>query len=133
MKNKNSKRLTLKEKLDIIEYKKANKIVKNTRISEIFGLKFKKNISPRSIKNFLESEESIINAYLINNKLISVPRIIKQVDVECRLKDWVDMIEGQGGYISESILKNKALQIYNSLIHQDDKHKSTSDFTAFNG
>ncbi|KAG0440233.1 hypothetical protein DMUE_1891 [Dictyocoela muelleri] len=85
MKNKKSKRLTLKEKLDIIEYKKANKNVKNTRISEIFSIKFKKNINPRSIKNFLESEESIKNAYLINNKLISVPRIIKQVNVEYRI------------------------------------------------
>ncbi|KAG0442125.1 Major centromere autoantigen B [Dictyocoela muelleri] len=127
------KRLSLKEKLEIIEYKKQFPLTKNTRIADIFSERFQLKIHARSIKNFLVSEDTIRNAYLLNENLLSVPRSIKQKEVEKQLKEWIDMVEGRGGYISEAILKSKALKIYNSLNLQDASNLNEDVFTASNG
>ncbi|KAG0434733.1 Tigger transposable element-derived protein 6 [Dictyocoela muelleri] len=106
------KGLTLQQKMEIIEYKKSNKDLKNSRIAEYFSSKFNKNIDRRSIKNYMNKEELIKGAYIENPNRKSVPKNIKYSILDTKLKEWVDLVGSQGGFITEKLLKAKAISIF---------------------
>ncbi|KAG0430420.1 Tigger transposable element-derived protein 6, partial [Dictyocoela muelleri] len=124
-----NKKMTLKEKLEIIEYKKSFKSTTDTRIAEIFTQKFGKNVCRRSIKDFMKKEEQIKNAFILNGSLTTIPRNIKYDKVDKALKLWIDMIENQGGFITEEILKSKAKDFFKNA----NAEKECNEFKASNG
>jgi hypothetical protein len=130
---KNGKNLSIKEKMIIIDYKKQFPLAINVRIAEIFSKRFKKVINGRSIKNYIDNEEAIKIAYCINSNLISMPRTTRHVEEETRFKQWVDLVEENGGVIAELILKTKALEIYNKKLESEDYKLEEEKFTASNG
>lgn len=127
--------LTLKEKMEIIEYKNNFIDVANTRIAEMFSVKFKKKINRRSIKNYMDNKEAITAAFVSNNDLNTIPRNFKFGDVDRRLKEWIDMIENQGGFLTDEIIKNKALSIFTALKKEskEDENKKEYEFKASSG
>ncbi|KAG0440548.1 CENP-B like protein 2 [Dictyocoela muelleri] len=130
---KDTKRLTLKNKMEIIEYKKIHKDVSDTRIAEIFSLKFGIDIQRRSIKNFMDKEKEIKDAFVTNNYISNIPRNIKYADLDKKLKDWIDIIETGGGFFTDLILKTKALEIHKELNKNNEFIHTTNEFKASNG
>ncbi|KAG0434593.1 Major centromere autoantigen B [Dictyocoela muelleri] len=120
------KKLSPKEKLEILEYKKEYPTTSDTRIAEIFSSRFSKSICRRSIKNFVDNEKSIREAYIQNSTALNLPRAFKYPMLDKILKEWVDFVEGQSGFLTEKILKTKAISIYNKL-------ENHGNFKASNG
>ncbi|KAG0440023.1 hypothetical protein DMUE_2043 [Dictyocoela muelleri] len=135
MKNASNKKLNLKEKNKVIEYKENFPTTPDTRIAEIFSMKFSKPIGRRSIKYFWDNKEAITSTYVSNNNLSTIPRLFKFPELDALLKDLVDSIEGQGGFITDILLKYKALSIYKEMPNDGNMEikNEDGDFKASNG
>ncbi|KAG0442373.1 hypothetical protein DMUE_0320 [Dictyocoela muelleri] len=101
--------------MKIIEHEKNFKGVTNTRIAEMFSGKFKKKINRRSIKNYMDNKRAITDAFISNKFLNIIPRNLKFEKVDQKVKEWIDMIEDQGGFRIDQIIKKNALLIYKDL------------------
>ncbi|KAG0436739.1 Major centromere autoantigen B [Dictyocoela muelleri] len=135
MKNTSNKKLDLKEKIELIEYKENFPTTPDTRIAEIFSMKFSKPIGRRSIKYFWDNKEAITSTYVSNNNLSTIPRRFKFPELDALSRDWVDRIEGQGGFPTHILLKTKALSIYKEMSNDGNKQikNEDGDFKASNG
>ncbi|KAG0437264.1 Tigger transposable element-derived protein 6 [Dictyocoela muelleri] len=133
-KKKQMKCLTLQEKLEVIEYKENNTLSPDTDIANLFSNKFKKSINRRSIKNYMDNKASIKEATATNGGSCNVSRPKKYDLLDVQLKQWFDIVENQGAFITEAILRAKALALYKELyLVIEDDQKECSDFHASNG
>ncbi|KAG0434909.1 hypothetical protein DMUE_4980 [Dictyocoela muelleri] len=89
--------LSLKNKIDIIDYKKQFNNIYNTRIAEIFSYKLNVKIDRRSAKRYCGNEAKIRYDFVANTQVRSIPRNIKYDIIDQKLKEWADMIWNKVG------------------------------------
>ncbi|KAG0428451.1 CENP-B like protein 2, partial [Dictyocoela muelleri] len=78
--------------------------------------------------------KKITEAFIKNPKLKTTFKKLKYPIIDRKLKEWVDMIERNGGYITEKILQTKAIQIYREDANgKEDGFLIEKKFNASNG
>ena len=120
-----SNRLTASEKLEILDYIEKFPSAPDTRIAEIFRVKFKKPLNRRSVLNYKNSKEQILNAFAVNSESRKCPKARKYEKINEALNEWISKLEMFGAVYSEKILKEKAFLLGETL--------GISGFTASNG
>lgn len=124
-KEPSSSRLTAYEKKLIIDHAENYPDTTHVRIAEMYSEKFQKKISRRSIKNFLDSKDKIIEAYKMNSETKKISETSKYNEINISLFNWIANIEARGGIYTGNLLKEKALMIA--------KEKDCLGFRASNG
>ncbi|KAG0437570.1 Tigger transposable element-derived protein 6 [Dictyocoela muelleri] len=97
-------------------------------------MKFSKHVGRRSIKYFWDNKDAITSTHVPNNNLSTIPRRFKFSKLDALLIDWVDRIEGQGGFLTDILLKSKALSIYKEMSNDKNMEikNEDADFKASN-
>jgi hypothetical protein len=102
--------LSLNEKMELIEFVINHPDTSHTRVAEIFTEKFSKNVCRRSIREYLKNKEKIQLACSSNSNSKNCAKKIKFELLDRKLMEWIGLVESQGGFYNDKILKQQAIK-----------------------
>lgn len=123
-KDKNTS-LTIKQKIQIIDYFLFNKDESYTSIATKFSIIFRKEISAKTVSNYIKSEERLRDMANMNPKRIRSVSKSKFEKINNALYEKLLFIESCGATYTEKMIKDIGLQIAKEL--------NDASFTASNG
>lgn len=103
-------RLSQKEKKEIILYVEANELQTHQKIADRFSFRFKKQISRRSIRDFVNNKQKILEKVSSGQEMLKRDPNVKFLDIDEEVFRWVTVLESKGAIVTDNIIKEKALK-----------------------